>query len=75
MDYVALRTALEHRLAVVADREFYQRDAAGHLAALQAASEKLDALVEQLPPNADPQLRHYFERQSYTKALEFLRAF
>jgi len=74
MDYAELRTALERRLTVVADREFYRRDPAGHLAELQAVSARLDALVEQLPPDADPRLKHYFERQSYTKALDFLQA-
>lgn len=74
MDSAELRTALEHRLNLVADREFYQRDPAGHLAALQKASADLDALVAKLPADTDPQLKHFFERQSYTKALDFLRA-
>jgi hypothetical protein len=65
---------LEERLRVVADRDFYQRDPAGHLAELQRVSEKLAEMVRQLPPTLDPMLRHYLERQSYVKAVEFLRA-
>jgi hypothetical protein len=70
----ALLAKLEERLRVVADREFYQRDAVGHLAELQRVSEELAELVRHLPPQLDPMLRHYLERQSYVKAIEFLRA-
>lgn len=69
----AVREALETRLAVVADRDFYARDAEGHLRALQAASAQLDEAVKHLPADTDPRLRHFLERQSYLKALEFLR--
>lgn len=34
--------------------------------------EKLDKLAAQLPPDADPQLRHYMKQKSYEKALNFL---
>jgi hypothetical protein len=34
--------------------------------------EKLDQLAAQLPPHADPQLRHYMKQKSYEKALNFL---
>jgi len=72
MDFDALRAALERRLEVVADRDFYARDPAGHLAALQAASTDVDRLVAALPADADPTLRHYLERQSYVKAVAWL---
>jgi hypothetical protein len=68
----ALRDALQCRLDIVADRAFYQRDAAGHLAQLQAASESVDRLAAELPRDADPTLRHFLERQSYVKALDWL---
>ncbi len=69
-----LRNALQWRLDVVTDRAFYERDAAGHLAQLQTVSAKVDALAEEVAPTADPMLRHYLERQSYVKALDFLKA-
>lgn len=68
----SLHTAVKARLDIVADHAFRDRDAAGHLEALKAAAARLDALVSSLPANTDPTLRHYLERQSYTKALAWL---
>jgi hypothetical protein len=73
VDFDALRAALERRLEVVADRDFYARDLAGHLAALQAASADVDRLAAALPVDADPRLRHFLERQSYVKAVDWLK--
>ena len=70
----SLVTALRERLAVIADRDWYARDPAGHLERLRVVSEQIAALQQQLPPPVDPQLRHYFERCSYDKALAFLEA-
>lgn len=70
--FQALASALRERLAVISDREFYQRDAAGHLAKLQEVSERIVAIQGQLPPSIDPQLAHYLQRCSYDKALAFL---
>ncbi|MDD5198622.1 MAG: hypothetical protein PHC88_02365 [Terrimicrobiaceae bacterium] len=67
-----LRDALERRLAIVADRQFYERDPKAHLAQLIEASEAVDRLAGELPADADPRLRHYLERQSYVKALDWL---
>lgn len=69
-----LRDAVQRRLEVVADRAFYERDPAAHLAELQTASAALDLLARQMPADADPTLRHYLERQSYVKALDWLNA-
>ena len=69
-----LLTALQARLDTVADHAFRDRDPQAHLAALKAAAATLDAEVANLPYSADPMLRHYLERQSYTKALDWLRA-
>jgi hypothetical protein len=68
----SLHTAVKARLDIVADHAFRDRDAAAHLEALKAAAARLDALVSSLPANTDPTLRHYLERQSYTKALAWL---
>jgi hypothetical protein len=68
----SLHTAVKARLDIVADHAFRDRDAAAHLEALKAAAGRLDTLVASLPANTDPTLRHYLERQSYTKALAWL---
>ena len=68
-----LHGAVKARLDLVADHEFRDRDAAGHLSALKSAAEKLDSEVARLPAKTDPMLRHYLERQSYTKALDWLQ--
>ena len=70
--YQGLLDALRGRLAVVADREFYQRDPGGHLNALMAASEKVENAADLLPEPVDPHLRHYLQRQSFTKAVAWL---
>lgn len=36
---------------------------------------RIDALAGQLPPNTDPELRHYLARKSYLKAREHLQGF
>lgn len=68
----ALEQALRTRLALIADREWFQRDSAGHLEALKGVSETIFELSTQLPQPVHPQLRHYLERCSYDKALAFL---
>lgn len=72
--YPALRDAVKRRLGVVADAALRERDPAAHLEALKKAAASLDALVAALPADADPMIRHYLERQSYTKALDWLEA-
>lgn len=71
--YRALAEALRARLEIIADQES-RRDTDRHLARLQAASEKIETLESQLPPGIDPQLRHFLQRRSYSKALEFIEA-
>ena len=70
----ALADALKDRLALVADRAFYQRDPAAHMAELQTVSGRITALAAQLPPGGDPQLTHDLQRCSFDKALAFLEA-
>ncbi|MCE9612463.1 MAG: hypothetical protein K8R23_19865 [Chthoniobacter sp.] len=67
-----LIAALKDRLAIVADREFYQRDPAGHLARLQSVSNEIASAAAQLSGEVDPQLAHFLQRCSYDKALAFL---
>jgi hypothetical protein len=68
---IELAAALRERLALIGDTNS-RRDAATHLAKLQAVSEKIAALEKELPPSSDPQLRHFLARCSYDKALAFL---
>jgi hypothetical protein len=68
-----LAQALQERLAVIRDEES-RRDHVKHIDRLRAVSEKIDRLQESLPPSTDPRLKHYLERKSYDKALEFLES-
>lgn len=74
VDFAGLRDALRHRLEVVGDRELYAADPVGHLAKLAAASGEVDRRAAELPADVDPTLRHYLDRQSYVKAIEWLEA-
>jgi hypothetical protein len=66
-----LTQALRERLAIIHDEDS-RRDHAKHVARLRAVSEKIDKLQEALPRPVDPRLKHYLERKSYDKALEYL---
>lgn len=68
----ALHAAVKTRLDIVSDHAFRDRDATAHLAALKLAASHLDDLITQLPPETNPTLRHYLERQSYLKAIAWL---
>jgi hypothetical protein len=68
-----LASILRERLAIIADEES-RRDPAGHTERLRAVSERLDQVERQLPAGIDPQLRHFLQRRSYSKALELLEA-
>ena len=68
-----LAQALQERLAVIRDEES-RRDHAKHIDRLRAVSEKIDQLQESLPPSTDPRLKHYLDRKSYDKALEYLES-
>ena len=70
--YQNLADALRARRAVIADRAHYERDPQSHLAALQRASEAITDLQAVLPQPVPPQLRHFLERCSYDKALDYI---
>jgi hypothetical protein len=69
---VDLAEALRERLAIIHDEES-RRDEAKHIARLRVVSEKIDKLQEALPQPIDPRLKHYLDRKSYDKALEYLQ--
>jgi len=66
-----LAQALRERLAIIADEES-RRDLARHTERLQTVSERIEQLEHHLPPTIDPQLRHFLQRRSYSKALELI---
>src|SRR5262249_2896645 len=66
-----LAQALRERLAIIRDEESRGNEAK-HIARLRTVSEKIDRLQESLLQQIDPRLKHYLERRSYEKALEFL---
>jgi hypothetical protein len=68
-----LATALRDRLAIIADEDS-RRDPGRHTERLREVSEKIERLEQELPAKIDPQLRHFLQRRSYTKALELLES-
>ena len=68
-----LAQALRERLSIIQDEES-RRDHTRHIDRLRVVSEKIDRLQESLPPSTDPRLKHYLDRKSYDKALEYLEA-
>ena len=68
-----LTSALRERLAIIGDEES-RRDPDRHTERLRTASEKIEELERRLPPKIDPELRHFLQRRSYSKALEALES-
>jgi hypothetical protein len=65
-----LAATLRERLAIISDEES-RRDPERHTARLREVSEKIERLEQSLP-KIDPELRHFLQRRSYSKALELL---
>ena len=68
-----LAAALRERLIAIADEES-RKDAARHTERLREVSEKIERLEKTLPAQVDPELRHFLQRRSYSKALELLES-
>jgi hypothetical protein len=66
-----LAAALRERLSIIGDEES-RRDPDRHTERLRVVSEKIEGIERQLPPKIDPQVRHFLQRRSYSKALELL---
>jgi len=66
-----LAAALRERLAIIADEES-RLDPARHTERLREVSERIEQIEQGLPRTIDPQLRHFLQRRSYSKALELL---
>lgn len=68
-----LAETLRERLKLIADEES-RRHPEQHMARLRELSERLERIEQGLPPDIHPQLRHFLQRRSYSKALEFVEA-
>jgi len=68
-----LAEALRERLVIIAD-EVSRQDSARHTERLRNVSDRIEQLEQQLPSTIDPQLRHFLQRRSYSKALEQIEA-
>ena len=68
---VELAEALRERLGIIGDEES-RRDPLRHTERLRKISERIELIEHRLPPTIDPQLRHFLQRRSYSKALELL---
>jgi hypothetical protein len=73
-DLASLADLLRRRLALIADHEWRDRDADGHLEALKSVSEEIAAAHAELQGTLPPRLEHFMSGCSYTKALEFIEA-
>jgi hypothetical protein len=69
----ALAAALRERLAIIGDEES-RCDPERHTNRLREVSEKIEQLEQRLPATIDPQLRHFLQRRSYSKAIELLES-
>ena len=69
--FADLAQALRERLAIIRDDES-RRNQAQHIARLRAISDKIERMQSALPQPMNPELRHYLERKSYDKALEYI---
>jgi hypothetical protein len=68
-----LATALRERLNIISDEES-RRDPDRHTDRLREVSERIERLEKELPSPVDPQLRHFLQRRSYSKALELIES-
>ena len=72
--HAELAAALRERITVIADRDFCTRDPVGHLAKLQAASERIGRAAAALPQPIPGDLAHFLRGSSFQKALAWLEA-
>jgi hypothetical protein len=72
--YQELAAALRERIAVIADRELYQQDPAGHLEKLKTASARIETAGKALPKPIPGDLGHFLQGCSYQKALNWLES-
>ena len=71
---LTLTEALKRRLTIVADRDWYERDADSHLQALVEVSLRIDLLSGAVLSHSavSEKLKHYLVKKSFNKALLFI---
>ncbi|MBB5351186.1 hypothetical protein HNR46_001420 [Haloferula luteola] len=74
MIHADLAELLRHRLAVIADRAWYEKDPQGHLVALQEVSENIDHWHHQHRGQLSSRLEHFLTGKSFDKALRLLES-
>ena len=67
-----LAALLRQRLAVIGDTALRDENPQGHLAALHAISEEIEAEHIRLKPSLPARLKHFLEQASYQKALAYI---
>lgn len=72
--FLPLLDLLRQRRALIADHAWRDRDAAGHLTALQQISEAVMVEHTNLRPQLPPRLQHYLTQCSYDKAAAWIEA-
>lgn len=65
---------LKRRESVIADHSWRDRDPAAHLDALREVSEAITAWHQTNHSQIDPQLRHYLQKSSFSKALAHIES-
>jgi hypothetical protein len=70
----ALAALLRRRRAIVADHDWRDRDATGHLDALKSVSQEIDAVTGELGAGLPPRLDHFLRQSSFDKALAFIES-
>ncbi|HSP41641.1 MAG TPA: hypothetical protein VLO11_02115 [Luteolibacter sp.] len=65
---------LRRREAVIANHQWRDRDAPGHLEALKNVSLEIEAWTSRHQAELDARLRHYLGNASFAKALAHLEA-
>jgi len=67
-----LTDLLRRRIAIIADHDWRDRDAADHLEALIKVSNKISDWAANHRTEVDARMRHYLANASYQKALAHL---
>ncbi len=70
--YERLRVALKRRLDIIADHKLRTYNPEGQLQQLAEASREIEALSKELGARAPAELRHFLDRMSFNKALEWI---
>ncbi|MEP4076497.1 hypothetical protein [Haloferula sp.] len=74
MLYADLATLLKHRIDVIGDHAFRDRDSDGHLEALKKVSGQISQWHQSHHSELHPRLEHFLTGCSYDKALRFLES-